>query len=462
MSKKFIILTILLTPAFCLAAPQVTSFSVYPSTVNSGHSANLSWTIEGGTGNSLYFFCPEGIKIFRPDQTLFPCNMRVSASPYVSDTVGLTFVNVSGAAKTLQVRLYPKDTNNIDYDAGARDIYLTIYTAPQPITDFTSSVRDGTSGLGIDLSWTTNYVDGVNLQFECSDTVKVYKMGETTPLACGQPAFSTAQPGNSTASFNFTNSSPSNVSLRVTVMPQITGNYYDATHGLSLNLNIPGKTIEPAATINSFTASKTKISSGDSVTFSWEAPTASGVNFQFTCTNALSIMSSTTSVSCNTMAFSQSLGASSSIEFAIVNNSSTYQNLSVYLLPRNKDGTYNGANSKKIDITVGLANPVVTSSQTIQSQTQIQTQPQIQASASGIFTSNLSSGSSGNEVEALQRFLAKDPAVYPEGLITGFYGSLTQAAVQRFQEKYGIAKSGDPGYGCVGPRTREKLNSLQQ
>ena len=31
---------------------------------------------------------------------------------------------------------------------------------------------------------------------------------------------------------------------------------------------------------------------------------------------------------------------------------------------------------------------------------------------------------------------------------------------QSFQEKYNIAKSGDPGYGYVGPKTRAKINSL--
>jgi len=50
--------------------------------------------------------------------------------------------------------------------------------------------------------------------------------------------------------------------------------------------------------------------------------------------------------------------------------------------------------------------------------------------------------------------------VYPEGLITGYYGQLTKKAVQRFQEKYGIAKQGDPGYGDVGPNTRAKLNQV--
>lgn len=65
-------------------------------------------------------------------------------------------------------------------------------------------------------------------------------------------------------------------------------------------------------------------------------------------------------------------------------------------------------------------------------------------------------GSSGEDVSRLQRFLALDPTIYPEGQVTGYYGSLTQAAVQRWQAKFYIVSSGTPdstGYGVVGPRT---------
>lgn len=55
----------------------------------------------------------------------------------------------------------------------------------------------------------------------------------------------------------------------------------------------------------------------------------------------------------------------------------------------------------------------------------------------------------------VQNFLAKDPDVYPEGSVTGFFGPATQRAVKRFQEKHGI----EP-VGFVGPATRAKLNEL--
>ncbi|HEY4513708.1 MAG TPA: peptidoglycan-binding protein [Candidatus Paceibacterota bacterium] len=75
-------------------------------------------------------------------------------------------------------------------------------------------------------------------------------------------------------------------------------------------------------------------------------------------------------------------------------------------------------------------------------------------------TVTLGPGDSGSEVSALQTFLAADTSVYPEGLVTGYYGSLTTAAVQRYQCKNGIVCSGSvatTGYGRVGPATLAKI-----
>ncbi|MCG2690344.1 peptidoglycan-binding protein, partial [Candidatus Parcubacteria bacterium] len=87
------------------------------------------------------------------------------------------------------------------------------------------------------------------------------------------------------------------------------------------------------------------------------------------------------------------------------------------------------------------------------------------ASVSGALPeTNLKLGSSGEAVRLLQTWLAKDLAVYPEGIISGYFGSLTKAAVIKFQEKY-KADILDPwnftsGTGIVGPTTRAKLSEL--
>jgi plastocyanin len=87
----------------------------------------------------------------------------------------------------------------------------------------------------------------------------------------------------------------------------------------------------------------------------------------------------------------------------------------------------------------------------------------VNASACPLIGRALGLGSSGDDVSRLQQFLARDASIYPEGQITGYYGTLTQTAVERWQTKYNIVSSGSPattGYGVVGPRTAAAI-SLQ-
>jgi peptidoglycan hydrolase-like protein with peptidoglycan-binding domain len=89
--------------------------------------------------------------------------------------------------------------------------------------------------------------------------------------------------------------------------------------------------------------------------------------------------------------------------------------------------------------------------------------PPSAVSSGRIFTAVLTVGVSGSQVTSLQSYLANDPSLYPEGLVTGYFGDLTMRAVERFQCRYGIVCSGTPettGYGVVGPQTRSKLNEV--
>ena len=67
----------------------------------------------------------------------------------------------------------------------------------------------------------------------------------------------------------------------------------------------------------------------------------------------------------------------------------------------------------------------------------------------------LHEGMTGDDVKLLQTALAADPEIYPEALITGFYGRLTANAVKKFQKKHGFEQAGN-----VGPKTLKKLNEF--
>lgn len=76
------------------------------------------------------------------------------------------------------------------------------------------------------------------------------------------------------------------------------------------------------------------------------------------------------------------------------------------------------------------------------------------ASAATVNT-QLSFGSSGPNVSALQQYLATSHTLYPAGIVSGYYGALTQNAVRQFQLANNI-----PPVGNVGPMTLAKINQL--
>ena len=67
----------------------------------------------------------------------------------------------------------------------------------------------------------------------------------------------------------------------------------------------------------------------------------------------------------------------------------------------------------------------------------------------------LREGMTGQEVRLLQVLLAADLEIYPEGLVTGFYGKLTAKAVKKFQKKHNLEQ-----VGIVGPKTLKKLQEF--
>ncbi|MEK7209486.1 MAG: peptidoglycan-binding domain-containing protein, partial [Patescibacteria group bacterium] len=73
------------------------------------------------------------------------------------------------------------------------------------------------------------------------------------------------------------------------------------------------------------------------------------------------------------------------------------------------------------------------------------------------FPRSLSLGMRGNDVRSLQEFLARDPQIYPERSVTGFFGPRTREAVKKWQQKNGLE-----AIGIVGPKTIAKIKESNQ
>lgn len=72
----------------------------------------------------------------------------------------------------------------------------------------------------------------------------------------------------------------------------------------------------------------------------------------------------------------------------------------------------------------------------------------------GSMIGQLHRGAKGDSVKLLQALLAADSTIYPEGIVSGYYGALTAFAVQRYQRKHGLEAVGN-----VGPRTLAKIRA---
>ena len=87
------------------------------------------------------------------------------------------------------------------------------------------------------------------------------------------------------------------------------------------------------------------------------------------------------------------------------------------------------------------------------------------SSSNYVFSKNLRRGSNHLDVTELQKFLKEQGEdIYPEGIVSGYFGNLTKKAIIRFQEKYaedilhpvGLKK----GSGVLGEYTRKKINQI--
>lgn len=233
-------------------------------------------------------------------------------------------------------------------------------------------------------------------------------------------------------------------------------------------------------TIDSFTANPASITVGQSSVLSWVVSAASSTSIDNGVGNVTNETSTSVSPLTTTIYTLSAINGVGSSTIATTTVSVTATTTPAVVI--NSSGAYYGpplpAGAPSTSI-VSFAQGSSTATDTASLQTQLQSlvaileQLEAKAKNEGLvisgasdslapFTRNLRSGLSGPDVKELQKFLAEDHALYPAGEVTGYFGTLTEQAVERFQKKYDIAAQTNPGYGLVGPLTREKLNDLIQ
>lgn len=457
-------------------APSVVSYKSSVSSMNSGQAVTFSWALSNAGGYSFVVPCVSGIKLKKENGTQLSCGVPIFTNLATNDAIILIVNNFSGGTKNITGRLVPKDTGGVEYGAGAQEVSVSVATITQPITSFTASKTDTISGQPVTISWTSNFLDGVNLQIECSSEVTVSSPSYTTAnkLPCGKIIFLSDLAASGSLSLLFTNPTNQPIPYTVKLYPAITPNTsYDGTHSLSLAFNVASDVL-PDPVVSYFTASTTAVMSGDSVTLSWGVMYGAGVNIKFSCSSDITASSTqdiTKLFPCDAYLFDPLLSLVSQTKISFKNSGTQDQNVTITLVSSKKAGTYDALRGKSIVLTVRPLHAVsVVSPSVTASPTPIATiAPSVSPSppspfSKTTFTQFLKQGSRGQQVSALQEFLKLYSEFYPEGLVTGYYGPASERAVQRFQKKYAIISSGTPsgtGYGNVGPRTREKLNSLQ-
>jgi chitodextrinase len=110
-------------------------------------------------------------------------------------------------------------------------------------------------------------------------------------------------------------------------------------------------------------------------------------------------------------------------------------------------------------VSVSVAPPLVVSSTAVSAPAPTAA---ASTSVSAVFTNSLYTGLRSNDVTTLQSFLVNE-GYLAAGHATGFYGALTEQAVEKFQCDHAIVCSGTSlttGWGLVGAKTRNVLNSL--
>lgn len=464
-AMKYVLFFLFLIIPLGASAQSVVSFSATPANINSGYFVDFVWRLSNTGGYSFLIPCQTGVILKNSDGTTFPCGTKKKSTTRTDDYISVAVFNISGSAKNVTGKIIPLDGTGQEVESAAVLASVSVTADPKPIKTFTSSTPSVATGQQVILSWTSIALGGVNLTFECKEAIRVSSPSYSSAfMPCGAPVFTPDLAPNGSLTVNFSNSSASSLSYKILLLPAISPGSYDGMHAENILLDIASD-ILPDPYIAYFNASSTAVASGQELKIAWDTQNTKTTNLTLSCDKNLVASSSPTSsaLACDTLLFPNGLTPSGNISLWFTNTGPGPESVQLTLLPGKKIGEYDATRSKNITITVRQAGAVPPSPPPNPPINQPPPPAPPPPTPKTIFTQTLKRGTQNPQVKALQQYLKRDPLLYPEGLITGYFGPATERAVQRFQKKYNIISTGSPatGFGVVGPKTRNQLNLLQ-
>lgn len=223
-------------------------------------------------------------------------------------------------------------------------------------------------------------------------------------------------------------------STSLVVSPTVTTTYtLSATNPGGTTTSNVTVTVNPANTgapvISSFTATPSSAVAGSAVVLAWNVTNASTTSIN----NGVGTVSST-SITVNPL-------VTTTYTLTATNpNSSVTSNVTVTVTP------VGGGTGLAAQIAALLAQINALKAQIAQLMmgggTGTTTPPVITPGTCNPIGRDIARGAYGDDVKDLQKFLAKHPSLYPEGIVNGFYGPHTMQAVKRWQKENGLPMTG--------------------
>ncbi|OHA15944.1 MAG: hypothetical protein A3B08_03495 [Candidatus Taylorbacteria bacterium RIFCSPLOWO2_01_FULL_43_44] len=486
MKKRLAIIFVLSLVSFAqitLAEPPTISvFSATQQFVNSNAPLGFYWTASYSDSATISITCPTGVKLQTTSGSAFSCASSQSVgSASGNGSLDIIASNVSGSVQTIAATITPSYAGT-SFPSAAKTVYVSVYPDQEPINTFSISPTSATnfveSYAPVTFTWGSRGTTGINLKISCASSIIASSTSyvDSQIFPCDRPIFTNDLASSGSLAVTFLNTGNSDTIVKLTFLPAMEKGVYNGVYPKVVELTVKPYRA-PVASISQFTAEPVRILSTGSTTLSWRAVNTGGVNVRTVCPSDLTFITyaSTTKreTNCGDLLFAEPLSASGSVSVKVVNGIDSVRKVAFLLIPLVSQNNYDAQLGKSVDVTVESWSVNILPIGSVGTPAQGPITPAVIPGVGSVnsvinknqnaynFLKYLTFGSRGVDVTALQNYLKSFKDLYPEGLVTGYFGPATLRAVQRFQVKYGLAKKGDAGYGVVGPKTRAKLNEVQ-